>query len=759
MNRLWRMACPKVCMACMAILALGGDLRGAEEPKKGTEAQSKPITTQSGPVGELLRKWHAEGTAAGNIGDWYDNRDRGHSDLNMAVYPQLKRFEYSEEERKRRVDWAAQGRVLPLVVFGNSSTSAGVEQGGSNPRHLYSHPMGLTLLYAQYMRNNLYIYPEHRDYDPGHNGGSGYGDLYPTNTPYLIISQGSSGSDRPFMDAVALTLAAFRPEVKKRLTETGLLMPTIQMIFRMSNKQVTAEKDYLTGKAHPTVFQGSEVNVKKMVEMAHDMRPNSIPPVVQLRVVDEDQAVAGRDFFDAGGSEKLVDRPATIARIHRTRNLRRRMVVSAEESQDLNKEPLSYHWVLLRGDPALVEIKPRGEAKASAEITVAWHERRPIAEGSAMESNRVDIGAFVHNGKCYSAPGFVTVMFLDNEARTYEPDGRILEIGYGAGTTEVDAADWPALLEHFKPDAASLGAQLLKKAFTADEAAVLLKAAGEYRSARKGLTAAEEQRKNAEAAKSADAELAPLRKAENEARKVLTDVLEGRRDALRGSVKEAIVREVRKLVGDPTFYPAHAKALEGLLHDGPRKAVMEGARKRLMAWGLLAEGAPGAFVLKSIRGATTPDPGKLTRLEKCLLEQFHGELLSRLVFPGVLNCRWRGNYVDPRISTPKSWRDVYRYDPQGRLTGWTRYNGQQTSEFNAEGKLVDEKDARGRATKARPVLYFQEPAKPDPNRRRFGPNLNPLLWKATNEVVYYEYNGDADWIGHAVRRDASDEKR
>ncbi len=43
----------------------------------------------------------------------------------------------------------------------------------------------------------------------------GYGDLYPTNTPYLIISQGSSGSDQPFMRAIPFTLAASAPRSRR----------------------------------------------------------------------------------------------------------------------------------------------------------------------------------------------------------------------------------------------------------------------------------------------------------------------------------------------------------------------------------------------------------------------------------------------------------------------------------------------------------------------------------------------------------------
>src|SRR5262245_1723691 len=47
------------------------------------EGRQPPVTTAKDELGELLRKWWAEGTAAGNVGDFYDNRDRGHSSLNV----------------------------------------------------------------------------------------------------------------------------------------------------------------------------------------------------------------------------------------------------------------------------------------------------------------------------------------------------------------------------------------------------------------------------------------------------------------------------------------------------------------------------------------------------------------------------------------------------------------------------------------------------------------------------------------------------
>src|SRR5207244_2734845 len=86
----------------------------AGEPQQ-QPAGVQPITTEQSKVGELLRAWAAEGTAAGNRGDWYDNRDREHSGLDLTPWPQLQKVTYTEEERTRRLDWGIQSRVLPFV--------------------------------------------------------------------------------------------------------------------------------------------------------------------------------------------------------------------------------------------------------------------------------------------------------------------------------------------------------------------------------------------------------------------------------------------------------------------------------------------------------------------------------------------------------------------------------------------------------------------------------------------------------------------
>lgn len=431
-------------MASLFLLILG---QSHAEPTL-QDLNKKPITTAPGEVGQLLRGWWRAGTAAGNVGDWYDNRDRDHSALNLTLFPQLRKVAYSDDDRKAKRDWALQPRVLPFVVFGNSSTSAPPRLGGSNVRTYYSAPLGLKVLEQHYLKNNLYIYPEHRDHDPGHNGlADGFGDLFPTNTPYLLTSQGSSGSDQPFLEAVAFTLAAFQPEVKKKLIDSGLLMPTLQMILRWTNSNLQRRADYYTGKAHPSAFDGSYVDPVRMVRLAQEMRADRIPPLVKLQVLEEDKPIVGRDYFDLlDRSEIHADTVSVLARIWRGHAYTRKLVVSAEKSLDLNKNPLTFRWVVLRGDDQRIQIKLRNKSGSVAEITVPYHPRRPIEQASTLHSNRVDIGVFAHNGYYPSAPAFLTFFSLDSEARDYDEKGRIREIGYGMGFTELKFPDQARLL-------------------------------------------------------------------------------------------------------------------------------------------------------------------------------------------------------------------------------------------------------------------------------------------------------------------------
>jgi hypothetical protein len=725
----------------VALALCGLSAAGADGPK------DRPVAVGGGEVGDLLRRWWRDEAAAGNVGDWYDNRDGGHSDLDLAPYPQVQRFVYSAEDVRLRRHWALQVQTRPEVTFGNSSTSAPVEQGGSNPRTVYTARGGLALLYRQYLHNNVYVYPEHRDHDPGHNG-DGFGDLYPTNTPYLIISQGSSGSDQPFMRAIPSTLAAFQPEVKRRLVQTGLLMPTLQMILRRTSKRLRDRGEYLTGKAHPSVFEGEWVDPLAMVRLAHAINLEEIPPLVQLKVVREDQPVPGRDFFEPGGSERLADTPAVAARVFRGKERTRRVVVSAEGSYDLNGRELTFEWVLLRGDPERVQIRPLNAERSAAEIVVAYHERRPVAPGSALESNRVDVGVIVHNQVHFAAPAFITFFSLDSESRTYDDRGRALEIGYGVGEVKLTVPDWSALLTAALSDAPAGRLLALAKedrealGAAAPECKELYAALGKAKQARQEAEAARQKAGEGEKKKAEEAVQAAGKSLEA-AEKALKDFLERPLAAGRPSLKSALEKALDDLVRNPTLYADHADTFSRLYRsaDGPARAAVAAARKRLVGMGVAKDGPGDTLRPQPIRPGAGPVAERLTPYEKAMLQRFHLEALTRLVYPGLLGGSYRVNYVDPRLSAPKAWRDVYRYDAQGHPLGWTRYDGERATAFNPDGLLVLKTDDRGRCVRARTVRYTQ--ALPG----RGTPAWGALQYVPADQIVTYEYAGDQDWKG------------
>lgn len=414
----------------------------AADPRKNAAA-----AVGQGKAGESIRQWQKDGTAAGLFGVLYDNHDGDHSNMNATDFPQLAFVEYSEVAKKHSAHYGLQYTLFfsqPLI--GNSSTA--LTSGPfwrSQTRIGQVNPYAIAVQSQHYLANQMYFYPEHRDYDPGRNGtGDGYGDTFPANTPFVVTSQGSSGSDQVFLRAFACAIAAMRPETQAAAVKHNLLAPTMQMVFRTSNKRVTTPDDYFTGKAHPMVFQGPEIDVEKMVNLAHDLKPDELPPLVQLKVIKEEAPRNGIEFFDVASSQTLFDTPCAIARVFRSTAQSQTMTVSTAGSRDANSRPLTYRWVLLQGTVEHVKIEPSKENGAEATLTIQWHERFPLEPGSKMESNRVDIGVFANNGVNWSAPAFVSFYCPDSETRKYDDKGLIESVEYKSRAEGGNYAD-PAI--------------------------------------------------------------------------------------------------------------------------------------------------------------------------------------------------------------------------------------------------------------------------------------------------------------------------
>ena len=649
------------------------------------------VTTRTDQVGKWLNAWHAAGTAAGLAGITYENRDNGHSQLNAAEWPQLKIHAATEQEKAGQQHAGPASTVRPQPTIGNCSMSATADKGGSLPRLYLAQPQGFNFLASQYLNCNLFVYPEHQDYDPGWNGRGGYGDLYPANVPYLLVSQGSSFQDMPFVRALFSATAAMPPETQQSLVKGRLLIPTLQSLLRRSSRLVKTEADYFTGRAHPPVFDASVIDEEKLVQLAHAMNPTLVPPVALLEVIQESKAVNGRDYFEIleVAGEVLGDSPCAIARVFRSSALRHEMTVSAAKSFDGRRRPLEMKWVLLQGDPALVKIEP-APGGASAKISVGWHPELRAAGG--IQTHRVDIGVFAHNGFAWSAPSFISIYMLPNEARFLDEKGRLAEICYENGNPDpglpaTSDLRWLTLGRRLDSDRNSLPIKLLVKGLLEESIVRLQAIANELSPQQEAL------RKLAEQGKKPEADAAQAKLQQDLQARLEAPTVGGRQ-----SVVEAVAAGINLLAGAPDMYATLQDELQILARDTGRPdalANIAAARKRLVDWHVYLETDPGRVALPA-------EPPDLTEGQRHHLKQFHLTVLSEAVLPEFLSRSLAPAFVDTRLTTPKAWRDVYLYDKEGTPLGWTRYTNGRRYEFDTEGRLLPE-GRRGRTVEVQYV--------------------------------------------------------
>lgn len=380
-----------------------------------------------GPAADSLRKWMSEESASGNFGDLYVNRDDGHSPLALTNFPGLTPVVYCADARQKHLHITLPNAVFDQPALGNCSMSmVNGPLWRSLPRAIVTDPYQAVAAFNFYLNNQCWVYPAHKDFD------AEAGDLFPVNAPYFVVSQGSSFSDQPFLRAFAASLAAFQPATKRVLAARRELAPALQMIFRMTQKTVKKPEDYLTGAAHPAVFQEANMDVEAMVKMAHELKPEDIPPLAVLKTMKDAPAEIGTDYFDLR-PEGLFDTPFCIARVVRGVACQRSMTLEAQVAGSSKEQP-KIVWVVLQGDPKKITIKPLNASASQVEITVGYHGlyRPAAADGSPSPrlSGRVDIGCFVKAGAYYSAPSMVSFYYLPNEDRVYRDDGKILSVDY-----------------------------------------------------------------------------------------------------------------------------------------------------------------------------------------------------------------------------------------------------------------------------------------------------------------------------------------
>ncbi|MEX0450098.1 hypothetical protein V6X63_10100 [Spiribacter sp. 221] len=397
-------------------------------------------STETDAAARRLEALSEQAIAGGFYNLAYDNRDQKHSLLPPDRFPRLATIDNSSLPGGRRARRGVPQFIWPgYTVIGNASLA---ETAGrfprSLPRALMTGRRNPLQAIRPYTANALYVYPAHKDF----NGD----DLFPANWPYAIASRGSSYSDMPIVDALVLAAAALPAHTRRALEAASLMGPTLQMLLRRNLTGIETLDDYLTGAAHPVVFDGKRVDALAMVEMASTMRPEAIPTQPTLNVISE---TFERDSDAGGRDERLFDTPAAVARLWRSHRAQQRVVLGPGQTSDPNGRALDYHWVLLRGDPEKVHIEPLGERGQRAEITIDWHEPEDIPPLGGARSARIEIGLIVTNGEFASAPAIFSVSMPHHQTRIYargEDGARRLErIDYRAGALPSDPAlDWQA---------------------------------------------------------------------------------------------------------------------------------------------------------------------------------------------------------------------------------------------------------------------------------------------------------------------------
>ena len=656
------------------------------------------ITTRQDAVGRMLNAWAKDKSAAGLKLIQYENRDGQHSALNAAQYPGLKIFQPTEEDKKLGREKGAAFLVRPEPTVGNCSMAAPPTAGGSLPRLYYTQNGGLPFLNQQYLSNNLIIYPEHLDHDIGANGVGGWGDLYPANSPCLIISQGSSFTDMPFVNAVLSTIAAFDPDVLTTLIRKRILMPTVQAIFRQSNKMVKTEVDYLTGKAHPVVFDGAQLDEEKMVIAAHTMTRAAIPPVVFLKIVSESTAKNGRNFFEKSGinSEKLGDTASAIARVFRSNEPEHEIVVATSGAGDILGRVNKLNCVLLRGDPNLVKIESTGTT-GEIRIRVKWH--MPMITETGIRSHRVEIGVFANNGVSTSAPAFITFYMLPNEVRSYDSKGRVSEIFYEAPNPDMGLPSattdlrWLEVFRCIVTKGSRIASGLMEQTFAAAQRAALDKTLSGLQSRLQGL----EELKKDETKKD---EASKLQTAiEHDLSAALSSPAPGDASI---TTKQMIERAFDRVADQISLFTSLQPQIEKLATTSSKTSApadLAAEVKRLIDLGVLIQDASGAIL-------TVHSLEQLSSGERHLLRCLNLLVMSQVLFPKALERSTAPAYVDPRLSLPKPWRDVFRYDAKGNAAGWVRYFEGRTYVFDSDGRLLP--DGTVAPDKAVAVTYVDD---------------------------------------------------
>ena len=207
-----------------------------------------------------------------------------------------------------------------------------------------------------------------------------------------------------------MILAAFRPDTKARLVEEGLLAPTVQFVFRRSQRSVLSRDDYMSGRRAPVGLPALRDRARAHGQPRQRHRPRRDPAAGAARGARGGQAARGRRLLRRRACRSSSSTP------------RRRSAASGAARPipaGCSSRP--------RTPPTRTAGRSTSTGACCAATPIGCASRRSTAAGgrrsrstgrtrarsprtSPVLSARVDIGVFADNGVHDSAPAIVSLL-------------------------------------------------------------------------------------------------------------------------------------------------------------------------------------------------------------------------------------------------------------------------------------------------------------------------------------------------------------
>jgi hypothetical protein len=633
-----------------------------------TQAQ---VTWREDQVGQLLNQWYKEGTAAGLAEITYENRDSGHS-LLEDQYPQIKRFAH---DKTTGVANAMAHQLRDFPVIGNSSMAMNALELGSLPRMYMLQPQGMKFLATQLVSNNLFIYPEHQDYDLGANGVDGYGDLYIGNSVNCVISQGASYSDLPFLRALVCTAAALSPAMQAKLIKEKQLAAVLQWIMRTCSKSVTKPELYMTQLAHPVVFDDSMLDEVKMIQMAHDLTPEKLPGYVFFEVVEESQYSMGTHYFEASDQIhcQQYTAPNALCRLMRANTGYYQIVLKLKMVSPASKAQVKAVVLQGRSNHTQIEQVP----SKPDHIKITQFAQPPINLVNGILSHRTDIGLFAVGENNIGLPAIISFYHLPNERYIFNHKNQLINIDYQNHNSDlglprkINELRWVDLLEelhypvkaNFFNEKYSKSINKLTKAKWMDSVGKLVKLKKEYDLAKSNPKLKIEPQKVVLFKKLSEFMLT------KENGKNYLDYF-----------SEWVSKELES--GD--FFLNHQDEIFQLAAASENKVALTDLDASILKLVNLKV----LFLNEQKQYEICKEIKDHPEVIKHYISGLNLDILSQILLVRGLKREVGPAYCSKLLTIPKDWRDQRIYTEDGKLKGWLRYYNNQIYAFNPEGKIL-----------------------------------------------------------------------